>query len=331
MIKRPSKWRLVFNGVMVLLALGILYQTLGPSYKQILRQLLLSGKQGALLLIFLEILYLSLDGNILGLMLRHVNKKYRCYQGIRIILYGNFYKGITFGGGTTLAQIYLLSKQGIHPGIASGVLTLQYAFHRVAILLSSLILLGITYPYSIVWLKENRYYVYLGIGVNAFIILGLLMLCIGKECHQFVLGLIQSVLRKGHKEDRSVKIKIFLKDLREVTQFFFKKPYWCGKIILLNMLKVCCWYAIPYVAYWSIKETLPSGRALIEVMMLTSLMQLLIGIIPAPVGIGSTEVVYMMIFGKIFGVLAAKTSMILFRLMTYYFPFLISIIYMIIK
>ena len=58
-------------------------------------------------------------------------------------------------------------------------------------------------------------------------------------------------------------------------------------------------------------------------------MQLLIGVVPTSGGVGSLEVVFSLLFAAVFGKITAGSSMILYRLSTYYLPFIVSLVMMI--
>ncbi len=67
-----------------------------------------------------------------------------------------------------------------------------------------------------------------------------------------------------------------------------------------------------------------------QALTVTALMQLIMGVIPTSGGVGSLEVVFSLVFAAVFGKVLAGSSMVLYRLSTYYIPFLVSIVIMLI-
>ena len=131
------------------------------------------------------------------------------------------------------------------------------------------------------------------------------------------------------KEDYLREVEIYFRDLEKESRFLLEKTGWCLKLILINSIKLMFWYVMPYVIYISVTGSKP-GASLVEIMTLTAMMHLLLGVIPTPVGMGSTEVVYLILFSHLFGKVTASTTMIIYRLFTYYMPFVLSILFMLI-
>ena len=79
-------------------------------------------------------------------------------------------------------------------------------------------------------------------------------------------------------------------------------PFWCIRIL-----------GLPEIGFW-------------EAQALASIMVLIAGVLPNVAGMGPTELAFMQLFSACIGRVEATAALILYRVVTYFFPFLISII-----
>lgn len=322
--------KLVFKVILLaLIILWIFRFLLGDMYQHVLRQIISTSRTGVLILIGLEIIFICLDSVTITLIVKRYKRDYSYGEGLDVLLYGNFYKGITFGSGTMVARLYLLNKQEVPAGISSGMLTVQSLFHRLAVIMNATVFMVSFNVFRLFDFATYRPYFILGYCMNFIMMTGTVFICTWKEFHQIILAVIQKVLRAVKKEDYLREVEIYFRDLEKESRFLLEKTGWCLKLILINSIKLMFWYVMPYVIYISVTGSKP-GASLVEIMTLTAMMHLLLGVIPTPVGMGSTEVVYLILFSHLFGKVTASTTMIIYRLFTYYMPFVLSILFMLI-
>ena len=74
------------------------------------------------------------------------------------------------------------------------------------------------------------------------------------------------------------------------------KQQWIG-LIFRNAVKITCLYALPAVAIFAVTGERPP-LSVLECLAFSSVMQPLIGVIPSSGGTGSTELVFLMLFGS---------------------------------
>ena len=68
---------------------------------------------------------------------------------------------------------------------------------------------------------------------------------------------------------------------------------------VLNIMKMSCWYVIPVIAIYAAGGSL-GNVTVSQALTVTALMQLLMGVIPTSGGVGSLEVVFSLLFSKLF-------------------------------
>lgn len=71
----------------------------------------------------------------------------------------------------------------------------------------------------------------------------------------------------------------------------YQKPAAWISLTLIDALKMSCWYVIPTLAIYALGGDL-GGVSFAQGLTVTSLMQLLMGVLPTSGGVGSLEVVF---------------------------------------
>ena len=162
-----------------------------------------------------------------------------------------------------------------------------------------------------------------GFGVSFAILLFLTMFCINQKFAPWLLRCSDHIKKEKIKEKAKAGIAQ-MEDFSRVGSVVIKdKQQWIG-LIFRNAVKMTCLYALPAVAIFAVTgERLP--LSVLECLAFSSVMQLLIGVIPSSGGTGSTELVFLMLFGSMTEKSVCGAAMILYRMATYYLPFLISI------
>jgi hypothetical protein len=87
------------------------------------------------------------------------------------------------------------------------------------------------------------------------------------------------------------------------------------------MMRLFFFYTIPYVSLRMLGVT---DLTFWQVQMLYSLMLLISGALPNVAGMGPAEFSFVLLFGSYMGSAQASSAMLLFRVATYFFPFLVS-------
>ena len=280
----------------------VLYLIFHDSLGEIKTQLFQADKKALLILVIFGNLYILLDGWVLHYMIVKNREKCTLWQAIRLAYMVVFFNVTTFAAGTKPAQIYdLYQESQIKPGKSFGILTMEYVSHKLTIVLYAAVMLCFfhTVLFQVSGLEKN--YLLTGFGVSFAILLFLTMFCINQKFAPWLLRCSDHIKKEKIKE----------------------KQQWIG-LIFRNAVKITCLYALPAVAIFAVTgERLP--LSVLECLAFSSVMQLLIGVIPSSGGTGSTELVFLMLFGSMTEKSVCGAAMILYRMATYYLPFLISI------
>lgn len=302
----------------------VLYLIFHDSLGEIKTQLFQADKKALLILVIFGNLYILLDGWVLHYMIVKNREKCTLWQAIRLAYMVVFFNVTTFAAGTKPAQIYdLYQESQIKPGKSFGILTMEYVSHKLTIVLYAAVMLCFfhTVLFQVSGLAKN--YLLTGFWVSFAILLFLTMFCINQKFAPWLLRCSDHIKKEKIKEKAKAGI-VQMEDFSRVGSVVIKdKQQWIG-LIFRNAVKMTCLYALPAVAIFAVTgERLP--LSVLECLAFSSVMQLLIGVIPSSGGTGSTELVFLMLFGSMTEKSVCGAAMILYRMATYYLPFLISI------
>ena len=302
----------------------VLYLIFHDSLGEIKTQLFQADKRALLILVIFGNLYILLDGWVLHYIIVKNHERCMLWQAVRLAYMVVFFNVTTFAAGTKPAQIYVLYQESqIKPGKSFGILTMEYVSHKLTIVLYAAVMLCFfhTVLFQIPGLEKN--YLLAGFGISFAVLTFLTMFCINQKFAPWLLACSEHIKKESIKE----KVRAGLAQMEEFSKVgrvvIKDKKEWIG-LIFRNAVKMTCLYILPAVAIFAVAgKMLP--LSLLECLAFSSIMQLLIGVIPSSGGMGSTELLFLMLFGSMTGKSVCGAAMILYRIATYYLPFLISI------
>lgn len=303
----------------------VLYLIFHDSLSEIKTQLFQADKRTLLILVIFGNLYILLDGWVLHYIIVKNHERCTLWQAVRLAYMVVFFNVTTFAAGTKPAQIYdLYQESQIKPGKSFGILTMEYVSHKLTIVLYAAVMLCFfhTVLFQIPGLEKN--YLLAGFGISFAVLTFLTMFCINQKFAPWLLACSEHIKKESIKK----KIRAGLAQMEEFSKVgrvvIKDKKEWIG-LIFRNAVKMTCLYILPAVAIFAVTgKMLP--LSLLECLAFSSIMQLLIGVIPSSGGMGSTELLFLMLFGSMTGKSVCGAAMILYRIATYYLPFLISIL-----
>lgn len=302
----------------------VLYLIFHDSLSEIKTQLFQADKRTLLILVIFGNLYILLDGWVLHYIIVKNHERCTLWQAVRLAYMVVFFNVTTFAAGTKPAQIYdLYQESQIKPGKSFGILTMEYVSHKLTIVLYAAVMLCFfhTVLFQIPGLEKN--YLLAGFGISFAVLTFLTMFCINQKFAPWLLACSEHIKKESIKK----KVRAGLAQMEEFSKVgrvvIKDKKEWIG-LIFRNAVKMTCLYILPAVAIFAVTgKMLP--LSLLECLAFSSIMQLLIGVIPSSGGMGSTELLFLMLFGSMTGKSVCGAAMILYRIATYYLPFLISI------
>lgn len=302
----------------------VLYIMFRNSYQSILKQLQQTSIGVFLVMAGIGLLYEVWDAMLTFRLISPQVKGLTYWEALQLIFLGVFMNIATYGTGIKPAQTLVLGKKGINYGRAFSLLTMPYIYHKAVIVIYAVIMVILQRAFVIKHFGDLLYYMIAGCLFSFVIIIGLIMVCSSRHVSNLLCAVLDYLIKKERWQDKKEKLKQSLRYLYEETKELIRnKKAWC-LMIIGNLFKMSLWYIIPFFAVISIGEPL-NGTNILMILTTTAIMQLIIGVIPTAGGMVSTEVVYVLLFSRLFDSSTAGATMLLYRMATYYIPFLVSI------
>lgn len=319
-------WRRAdFWVILILLAVAsAFYQDSWREIREGIRQI--THKELACSILLSAAAYL-LEGMTIACMVSTVMHSFPVKQGTVIAYLCEFYRLITLGNGSGLAEIHYLRISGIEAGTAAVLTMIQYICKRTAIM----ILGGIGFVVlscgnaTRSLCKEYAGFMAAGCAVSIVVIAAFLCIALSTK--------IASVI---YKTADWLRIKLPSWDTRLYT---WKKQIallnQSGKTIIEQRCRITCaimvqigklllFYAIPVYLLQNnqlLQNGLPGWR---ECIFLMAVVYMLSGVIPAPSGVGSLEFVFLLFFSRFAGTQTAVPAILVFRFVTWILPFAVG-------
>lgn len=269
----------------------------------------------------MALVYQVIEGLITTMLARQYNPSFTVRMGVTNAFFCSFYRVATLGSGAGIAAIIYLGRHDVEYSKGFGLYMLQYAFHKISIACYSMILFALNWNYMCYYFADYMWLLAAGYLITVAITVGLILFCCSVHVHNWGLGLLDFFNQKS-----GGKLSGFVENLRcqcgmleDASKYLLKKRAMVAGIIVLNLIKFCFWYGIPYLTFAG-----ENGVTMPQTMAVTSLSVMLAAVMPAPAGIGTTEFVFTSLFSEIVGMGPAGSAAILYRFGTFVFPFLVG-------
>lgn len=292
--------------------------TAGP----IAAQLLKTAPSVIIGICMMTIGYHLLEGRITMKLAREYNPGFSYRAGVGNAFFCSFYRVATLGSGAGVAGVIYLGENGVEHSIGFGLYMIQYALHKISIALFSVIFFCVSWDYMYTHFSSYMWLLMAGYGVTIIITLILILLCCSTAFHKVLFQFLDWL---DGKLNRRLDVQIAslrgeCRMLERASKHIIRKKRLVAETILLCMVRNAFWYGMPYLIFAGHTEI-----TLVQTMAVTSLAVMLAAVVPAPGGIGSTELVFTSLFAGIAGTGFAGSTALLYRFATFIFPFIIGL------
>ncbi|GCF94528.1 phosphatidylglycerol lysyltransferase [Enterococcus florum] len=319
--------KLVLNILFFIVILGLIIFVVRDSLSEIFSEL--ASTSGPLLLgvTFFGLISQLIEGYTIKNIAAEYNPEFSIMDGFFASAYATFYRVVTFGTGSIVAEVIFYRKKGLKVSQGTGVTALRMVIYKIAVMIWALVFLFIKSDVLQAEIPNGITLVLIGIGVSLTIVAVLLLFSLNLQA-QVLLVIVTNRLFKTKKlRDLVDKANLQFYSLRETIQTFLRNKRVVLTVFLSNMAKLAVWYLIPYF----ILSQEYSHIDLLLTVALISFTVTLGGVLPAPGGIGGFEFVYVLLFQELIGRVEAISSMLLYRYATYLLPFLIGMVYVLVN
>lgn len=277
---------------------------------------------GVLVLLALGLAYEGMEAALAMVLLRQEGAGLRYADAMNVTFLAVFGNIATMGAGTLPMQSFYLHRRGLDAGGALGIMASEYVVHKISVLIYATLALLLGGG----WLRESASglarYVGIGYGIGALIVLVLTLLYTWDKVLGLVLLLLKKLPDTPKWNERCEKWAGSLTQLNTEARRVLLVPSVRVRGIAVSLLKLFVLYSIPYLA---LRLAGCTALSFAEVQLLSSLMLLITSALPNVAGVGPTEFAFLLLFAPWAGTAEASSALVLYRVATYFFPFLLSI------
>ena len=314
---------MTITGLLTVLALTVvLLLFLRDNYTSILSAMENLSVWGLLLLLCAGFLYQLAEAAVCRTMVRTRLPRFSILKALKVTFFNFFGDVASFGAISVPLQSYSLYISGLAPGAGVGLMTLEYVFHKLSILLYASVMLALQWRWLRQTLPTVTRYLLPAYLVISLIIVALVLLCTWRKVQQLAAWVIRRLPDTEKWSKRKEKYQTQLEAVYTESRLLFQNKLCCVKIILINAVKLFILYSIPYLCVQLLGI---AGPSFFQMQLLASLMLFLTNVMVNIAGMGPTEFAFLLLFSPYVGETAAAAALILYRISTYYWPILLSI------
>lgn len=319
--QQPSRKRVIASVLVLLVLTCVIVYVFKDNWSEIAASLSQLSAWHIILLLAVGITCPLLEGAICWLLVGSRLPGFKLYQGIDTAFTGTFANVATFGMGTTPMQVYYLYRCGLGLGPGFGLLTMEYVFHKSAVLVYATVMV----LWQREWIAANTTgvlkYLPLAYVVVAAIILGLVLVCVSPFVQRLARRLLAYLPKSEKWQARRASWEEQLDNLGRESRLLLADKALCAKAFGLQVFKLFLLFTLPYmcVRFMGLGEL-----TFWQVQLLGALMMFLSNALPNLAGMGSIETSFLLVFGGFLGQAGAMSALMLYRIASYYFVFLAS-------
>lgn len=305
---------------MLALVVAIIY-TFRDMAEPILEQLAKTTPVVIVGICVLTVIYHLLEGWITMLLSREYNPDFSYRKGVGNAFFCSFYRVATLGSGAGVAGVIYLGENGVEHSKGFGLYMLQYAFHKISIALFSVLFFIGSWDYMYSHFESYMWLLIGGYVLTMVITLFLILFSCSEAFHKVFFVVLDFINAKfgGRFDVPIASLRGECQMLEVASKHILRKKSLVVKVIAISTVRNCFWYAIPYLIFMGDTEV-----SFVQAMAVTSLAVMLAAVVPAPGGIGSTELVFTSLFSRIVGTGFAGSAALLYRFGTFIFPFIVG-------
>lgn len=246
-----------------------------------------------------EVFHLA-EGVNLRILLDSFGNPVTFWQGMKYAYIGFFFSSITPSStGGQPAQLYAMKKDGIE--IAHGTLALvgELASFQIAVFFMELLAMASIIRGKISPSGELLVLAVLGFLINILFITGLLSVMFSRRLKDRLLSLLYKAIGRlpvKNKNKWQEKLEESFRDFQACADLIRRKPLVMGKVLLVSICQVICWFSIPYMVCLAMGENI----AYPQIFMLQTVLFMTTALLPFPGAAGISEYAFVRLFADVF-------------------------------
>lgn len=325
--KKGSKLNLLVCGIAFVIM--IIYLVFVDSIENVTAALVKINKGALVICVLFMVGYWLSEAATVHVMLKSMYPKMKFHDSWLVTIIGQYFNCITpsASGGQPM-QAYYLVKFGVPLGCGLTALLSRFIVYQFVLTLYSIFTLAAGYSRfgDDLTQKGLMPFVFIGFVINTAVIVFLFCIALFKNATLKVANWLISLLTKMRIVKRPMKWRVYF--TREVNKFYNNFKYLKKNVPLL--LKSVFFTFIQLTLYLSISYVLYRGfgmneASLLQIMSYQAYVLMISSFVPLPGAMGGAELGYHGFFKDIFTEQYVNTSMMLWRIMTFYLPIIVGL------
>ncbi len=268
----------------------------------------------------LIVVYWILDNCVLVALTRE-HAPIGFFAALKVTLIGFLYNALTpFAAGGQPMQIYMMSKEGVPAGDGASVITIKSLLYQTGMVAFAVFALLVAGTFFDGHIGDFELFVLFGFACNLIFIGFILFISFMKKLTKRIaiciitIGVKFKLIKNRTKALAGALRQIDL--FHNAMKFVNKRKALLFSLLLLTMLQLCVFYAIPYMVYLAFGL---KGDSLVIMVAANALICMITAFVPLPGASGAAEGGFYLFFKLFFPSRALVFSAILvWRLITYY-------------
>ena len=329
MDKFKSIGKYILNFV-IILAIGclMLYLTVGKEIGSVFEAVKTAKPLFLAIMAGVMLIYYVIDALILYIICKARGYKLHLRQTFVTNMTGVLFSDLTPSAtGGQFAQVYVFRHQGIHAGQASGILAIVFITYQIVIISYATIAMLINAP-AIFTNHQSVFIAVIGFVVNVVITGSIFLATKSAKVHDFFIvkciGFLAKIKLVKDYEKTSSEVSNSFKEFRDESALLFASKKLFFEVCLCHVVKLTVFYTLPFFAAMSLGAPLTAAD-LPKFISLAAAISLFNTFMPLPGASGGSEASFVMLFGFL-GKTVASTAMLIWRVFSFYFGLLISLI-----
>lgn len=306
---------------MLILLPALVFWVFRDHYQEIWANIRAVGAGELLLLLGLGVGYQLLEAAAGLTLIRSQLPDFSFRRAVEVTFLGVFANVATFSAGIIPIQSYYLYRCGLAAGSGASTMTLEYTFHKSAILLYATVMLLLQGRWLVGQNSGLVRWLLPGYGVCALIIAGLFLLCAWEKIQRLIRLGIDRLPDAGKWGPRKRLWKADLAALYRQSRLLLRDRGRLVRVLAWNSLKLFCLYLTLFLSLRMVGVTVLS---LWRVQLLGGLMHIIVSALPNVAGMGPAELSFWLIFSRCTEYGQLSSALILYRTATFFVPFALS-------
>lgn len=325
-----KKLRIGINILIILIVLVIvLYFSLKDDFNQIINCISKMDIKWFLLGILCLILYRSLVGMSSYLITKVNGEKISLFRFIQINFIILFFHGVTpFAGGGQPMEVYYIHNEKVSITKATNIVLQNFMVYQIALILVGTIAVLYNSQFHL-FLDDSliKRLVILGFIINVLVLVVTALFSFCKPINKFICNTVLNFLGKiriiKDVEKTRNKLTEYLNNFHKNAKILKNNKLKVFGVVLINLLALTILYSIPY----TVISALGIRNLNYIASVVTTAYTMIIGsFVPIPGGTGGLEYGFIFFFGYLINGSILTASMLIWRLISYYFGMILGAI-----